>query len=800
MRRTRFEPDGSREPKRHGAASAPQQSKDDLARRLAAAQVQAKLTVGAADDPAEREADRAADAVLRQAEPDAEVAADARPSLRPFGAVSRSVPAATDMRGSFDPGVDFTGQVQAQRSGGAPLPERTRQFMETRFAADFSGVRVHTGTNASELNRSISAEAFTHGQDIFLRNSPTSFESPGTKRLLAHELAHTIQQGSAPQIRRKLSPLDRKINNSSRWQDLANLVDAYIASGDSPQLLEQLEGKVTAVLSELEGAANRSNASKAARDRYAACQRLAEALQRERKMEAWLTGQAAGRRNAEPGKLEVDPRFREDLTDMTINAQVSATHHQQLLEFEGVDFDVHEKFGARKTRKELTILVNIPFVGQTQHVPLVQKALDKYWNIFKLTYKSSKGKRQAPPIDKSVKLKFATGKSTMATAERSKAPKKGSKTFSPLAASYKTASYHMDDWANPKAKATPAAGSASAKYSNVPAAKAVGAPAIKKLTWAKGAAKSKFKDKAGAWKEGAQQWGATEGAAVTAPEVDFDALAEHFAVKASNDVFLWTGVHPRWKSRWMDDVNDKKTRSDAGNWRMNDPDVNEMVAHEFGHLIGMPDEYSRSHTDISQVTGSAPLAYHRKTGALRAKHAGGYDAIAKHLANTRASSKSLNALYGTINSLYKADDSKIALFSAHHHKLTGKRLDQELAALEGDYLDKREAIFQQWDVEPDAGQKAVLAADWQKADSAYKAVKDKVQTFLTDDVWMWNAKAGFRSGGIMGDYTTVLSNTADNRANAAAHDHKHPLEPRHVKKFAEVLSKWRNEEWKAEWR
>jgi hypothetical protein len=75
------------------------------------------------------------------------------------------------------------------------LPENIRAYMEPRFGADFSGVRVHAGGEAAQLNRELSAQVFTHGQDIFLGDGKYDPGSDAGKRLLAHELTRTIQRG-----------------------------------------------------------------------------------------------------------------------------------------------------------------------------------------------------------------------------------------------------------------------------------------------------------------------------------------------------------------------------------------------------------------------------------------------------------------------------------------------------------------------------------------------------------------------------------------------------------------------------
>jgi hypothetical protein len=66
--------------------------------------------------------------------------------------------------------------------------------MEPRFGVDFGGVRVHTGAEAAQMSRDLSAQAFTHGQDIYLGAGRYDPGSSAGKRLLAHELTHVIQQ------------------------------------------------------------------------------------------------------------------------------------------------------------------------------------------------------------------------------------------------------------------------------------------------------------------------------------------------------------------------------------------------------------------------------------------------------------------------------------------------------------------------------------------------------------------------------------------------------------------------------
>jgi uncharacterized protein DUF4157 len=84
--------------------------------------------------------------------------------------------------------------AEVLRTPGQPLDKDTRVFMETRFGHDFGRVRVHTDRKAAESARDVNALAYTVGWHIaFADGQYTSATSRG-RRLLAHELAHTLQQ------------------------------------------------------------------------------------------------------------------------------------------------------------------------------------------------------------------------------------------------------------------------------------------------------------------------------------------------------------------------------------------------------------------------------------------------------------------------------------------------------------------------------------------------------------------------------------------------------------------------------
>lgn len=85
------------------------------------------------------------------------------------------------------------------RSAGRPLDPETRTFMEPRFGHDFSRVRVHTDAQAAESAQAVNAWAYTIGQDIAFGAGRYAPETTAGKKLLAHELSHTLQQSSAGQ-------------------------------------------------------------------------------------------------------------------------------------------------------------------------------------------------------------------------------------------------------------------------------------------------------------------------------------------------------------------------------------------------------------------------------------------------------------------------------------------------------------------------------------------------------------------------------------------------------------------------
>ena len=183
--------------------------------------LQAKLRVGPAGDRYEREADRAAAAVVRGVSPSAPLAITPLVQ-RAGGAEMRAAPPVMD---------------RALTAPGRPLDGGTRAAMEAGFGQDFSGVRVHTGGVAAESAAAVGARAYTVGRDVVFG---AGAYRPGTsegRRLLAHELAHVAQQQTAASGTVQRSVVDCGEDEPFIERSLANSLDAARRTADAISVL-----------------------------------------------------------------------------------------------------------------------------------------------------------------------------------------------------------------------------------------------------------------------------------------------------------------------------------------------------------------------------------------------------------------------------------------------------------------------------------------------------------------------------------------------------------------------------------
>ena len=104
------------------------------------------------------------------------------------------------------------------RSPGRPLEAGVRHFMEPRFGYDFSDVRIHTDPKAAASAEAVNAQAYTVGRNIVIgRNGIRKARSRDS--LLAHELAHVVQQRGR-EVRRRKRSRQRTIRMSARRKTL----------------------------------------------------------------------------------------------------------------------------------------------------------------------------------------------------------------------------------------------------------------------------------------------------------------------------------------------------------------------------------------------------------------------------------------------------------------------------------------------------------------------------------------------------------------------------------------------------
>jgi hypothetical protein len=150
--------------------------------------IQAKLTVNQPGDIYEQEADRVAAQMMAMPQSGSiQREIDPKKEKEKIQMMS-SLQCTSD--GNREAGGDLENRLNSSKGGGSPLPDDVRSFMEPRFGADFSQVRVHTGNNAVQMNRDLNAKAFTYKQDVYFGAG----NAPAKDALTAHELTHVMQQ------------------------------------------------------------------------------------------------------------------------------------------------------------------------------------------------------------------------------------------------------------------------------------------------------------------------------------------------------------------------------------------------------------------------------------------------------------------------------------------------------------------------------------------------------------------------------------------------------------------------------
>lgn len=172
---------------------------------LRAGIIHAKLIVSQPEDPEERQADAMADHILRsQTGPGVPGSTCSCSNEEEMCDECRQKHTATIMRKESGPGLPSVSSgvlSRMRQSTGHPLDLSTRSFFESRFGRDFGGVRVHTDSSAESSASALRANAYALGSDIYFAAGKYTPGTQDGRRLLAHEITHTVQHShSAGQL------------------------------------------------------------------------------------------------------------------------------------------------------------------------------------------------------------------------------------------------------------------------------------------------------------------------------------------------------------------------------------------------------------------------------------------------------------------------------------------------------------------------------------------------------------------------------------------------------------------------
>ena len=192
--------------------------------------LQRKLTIGASNDPLEREADRIAEQVLATSANSVDSAATPR--------IQRYTGQPLEQSEKIPDSVD-----RVLGGSGRPLDTTVRKDMESRFNQDFSQVRVHLDGVAEQSARDVNAHAYTAGRNIVF--GAGQFE-PGThegRRLLAHELTHVVQQSGNESTKIQRQPDKDKKGPSSEIGKELNKNDLFqkLPKSARDKILEEID-------------------------------------------------------------------------------------------------------------------------------------------------------------------------------------------------------------------------------------------------------------------------------------------------------------------------------------------------------------------------------------------------------------------------------------------------------------------------------------------------------------------------------------------------------------------------------
>jgi hypothetical protein len=210
--------------------------------------IQRQVAVGEADNAHEKEADVAAERV-NAGEPAGDITPVGPQSGAPPSPAGDEAASLADTSGPLQRQAEETAPAPAatngketataepDTAGGAPISAPVREQMESGFSADLSGVRVHNDSKAESKSAELNARAFTYGNHIFFNKGEYNPGTPQGNQLIAHEVAHTVQQGAVdsphaksgdPQKKAQTKPMVQRSWLGDAWDSVSGAVSSAV--------------------------------------------------------------------------------------------------------------------------------------------------------------------------------------------------------------------------------------------------------------------------------------------------------------------------------------------------------------------------------------------------------------------------------------------------------------------------------------------------------------------------------------------------------------------------------------------
>ena len=218
--------------------------------------IQRKISVGKAEDKYEKEADMISEKVISNSEVQGGQEEPFEEKIHKKENTEFEKSVYGENKNQVNSEIEQ--KIKTTKSLGKPLEKGIKSEMESKFGADFSDVKIHTGSYSSELNKKLKSYAFTYGNHIYFGEGKYSPETVSGKKLLAHELTHVIQQNKNKISKQNIQKSQKKIQKFSigrAWRWLKGKVKKGIdAVKDLGKKISELAGDLKrALLDKLAG-------------------------------------------------------------------------------------------------------------------------------------------------------------------------------------------------------------------------------------------------------------------------------------------------------------------------------------------------------------------------------------------------------------------------------------------------------------------------------------------------------------------------------------------------------------------